>query len=61
MIRRRQDLPRELDEFVVEGCLAKSPKLRVDIAGFNRMIDSYSGDWRVKRESKRKRKLPWQR
>jgi serine/threonine protein kinase len=61
MTRRRQDLPRELDEFVLEGCLAKSPKLRVDIAGFNRMIDSYSGDWRVKRESKRKHRLPWQR
>jgi serine/threonine-protein kinase len=61
MTRRRQDLPRELDEFVIEGCLAKSPRLRVDIASFNRMIDSYSGDWRVKRESKRKRRLPWQR
>lgn len=61
MTRRRQDLPRELDEFVVEGCLAKSPKLRVDMAGFNRMIDNYSGDWRVRRESKRRRKLPWQR
>ncbi len=61
MTRRRQDLPKELDEFVIEGCLSKDPRLRVDIAEFNRVIDRYSGDWRVRRAPKRKKRFPWSR
>jgi serine/threonine protein kinase len=61
MIKRRQDLPRELDQFVIEGCLAKEPKLRVDMRDFNSVIDRYSGDWRVKRAPKKRRRLLWRR
>jgi len=61
MMQRRQDLPRELDEFVIESCLAKDPKLRVDMRDYNAVIDRYSGDWRVQRAPKKKRKLPWRR
>ncbi len=61
MKKRRQDLPRELDEFVIEGCLSKDPKLRVDMRDYNAVIDRYSGDWRVQRAPKKKRKLPWRR
>jgi serine/threonine protein kinase len=57
MIKRRQDLPRELDQFVIDGCLAKEPKLRVSIRDFNSVIDRYSGDWRVKRTPKKVRRL----
>jgi serine/threonine-protein kinase len=61
MIKRRQDLPRELDQFVIEGCLAKEPKLRVNMHEFNSVIDRYSGDWRVKRAPKKRRRLLWRR
>jgi serine/threonine protein kinase len=61
MMKRRQDLPRELDEFVIEGCLSKDPNLRVDMGDYNAVIDRYSGDWRVQRAPKKKRKLPWRR
>jgi len=61
MIKRRQDLPRELDQFVIEGCLAKEPKLRVNMRDFNSVIDRYSGDWRVKRAPKKYRRLLWRR
>ncbi|MFQ5942832.1 MAG: serine/threonine-protein kinase [Anaerolineales bacterium] len=61
MMKRRQDLPKGLDEFVIEGCLAKDPKLRVDMRDYNAVIDRYSGDWRVQRAPKKKRRLPWQR
>jgi hypothetical protein len=61
MIKRRQDLPRELDQFVIEGCLAKEPKLRVNMREFNSVIDRYSGDWRVKRAPKKRRRLLWRR
>jgi serine/threonine-protein kinase len=57
MIKRRQDLPRELDQFVIEGCLAKEPKLRVTIREFNSVIDRYSGDWRVKRAPRKRRRF----
>ena len=61
MIKRRQDLPRELDQFVIEGCLSKDPNLRVDMRDYNAVIDRYSGDWRVQRAPKKKRRLPWRR
>lgn len=61
MTHRRQDLPRELDQFVIEGCLAKDPKLRVAMRDFNAVIARYSGDWRVRRVPKKRRWLPWRR
>jgi len=61
MIKRRQDLPRELDQFVIEGCLSKDPNLRVNMPDYNAVIDRYSGDWRVQRAPKKKRRLPWRR
>jgi len=61
MITRRQDLPRELDEFVLEECLSKDPNSRVDMRDYNAVIDRYSGDWRVQRAPRKKRKLPWRR
>ena len=61
MTKRRQDLPRELDEFVIEGCLAKDPKLRVNVRDFNAVIDRYSGDWRVKRAPKKSRRFRFRR
>ena len=61
MIKRRQDLPRELDRFVIEGCLSKVPNLRVDMRDYNAVIDRYSGDWRVQRAPRKKRRLPWRR
>ena len=61
MISRGQDLPTELDEFVIEGCLVKDPKLRVDMRDYNAAIDRYSGDWRVQRGPKNRRRLPWRR
>lgn len=60
IIRKRQDIPKAIDEFIIDGCLAKSPALRVSMSEFNRFIDRYSGDWRVRRVSKPKRRFPWQ-
>lgn len=54
---KRRDLPRELDEFVIEGCLAKDPRLRVSMAEFNRQVGRYAGDFRVKRIPRRKRRF----
>jgi len=54
---KRNDLPRELDEFVIEGCLAKDPRLRVSMAEFDRHISRYAGDFRVKRIPRRKRRF----
>ncbi len=61
MTKRRQDLPRQLDQFVIEGCLAKDPKLRVKMRDFNAVIGRYAGDWRVRRLPKRRSWLPWRR
>jgi len=58
---KRQDIPKEVDEFVLEGCLAKDPRLRVSTEQFNSFIERFSGDWRVRRAPKAKRRLPWQR
>jgi serine/threonine-protein kinase len=54
---QRDDIPPAVDDFVVSGCLAKDPRLRVTITEFNRFIERYSGDWRVKREPPSKRRF----
>lgn len=58
---KRTDIPREVDEFILEGCLAKDARFRVTMAQFDHFIDQYSGDWRVKRAPKKRRRFFWQR
>jgi serine/threonine protein kinase len=55
----RQDIPKELDEYIIDGCLAKDPDLRVTIEQFNRIIKYYAGDRRVHRLPKKKRRFSW--
>jgi serine/threonine protein kinase len=57
----RNDIPRAVDDFVLDGCLAKDPGLRVTMAQFDHFIDQYSGDWRAKRLPKEKRRPFWRR
>lgn len=57
----RRDVPKELDEYIIEGCLSKDPQLRVTMEQFNRVIKYYAGDRRVLRVAKSKRRFPWQR
>jgi serine/threonine-protein kinase len=57
MGKTRQDVPPAIDEFVMEGCLAKKPQLRVGMPEFVQFIDRYSADWRTKRVSSSKRKI----
>jgi serine/threonine protein kinase len=54
---KRKDLPRDLDEFVIEGCLAKDPRVRVSMAEFNRRIGRHAGDFKVKRVPGRRRRF----
>ncbi|HLC02757.1 MAG TPA: serine/threonine-protein kinase [Anaerolineales bacterium] len=57
---KRKDLPRELDEFIIEGCLAKDPRLRASMAQFDRVIGRYTQDFRVTRVPRRRRRfLVW--
>lgn len=58
---RRSEIPREVDEFILEGCLAKDPRFRVTMDQFDHFIDQYSGDWRVKRAPKKRPRFFWQR
>jgi serine/threonine protein kinase len=57
--KERQDIPAELDEYIIEGCLSKDPNLRVTIEQFNRVIKYYAGDHRVQRLPKSKRRFSW--
>jgi serine/threonine-protein kinase len=61
MARQRPDIPKDLDEFVVEGCLAKDPRVRVSMARFVGFIQRYAGDLHVRRGIKARRVFPWQR
>ena len=61
MARQRSDIPQDLDEFVVEGCLAKDPRVRVSMARFVGFIQRYAGDLHVRRGLKARRVLPWQK
>jgi serine/threonine-protein kinase len=60
---RRGDIPRQIDEFIREGCLAKTPELRVSMADFIQVMDRYSGDWRLQRVPQKKKSslLSWLR
>jgi serine/threonine-protein kinase len=58
---QRSDIPKELDEYIIEGCLAKDPKLRVSMEEFNRVIKYYAGDRRAKRVPKARRRFFWRR
>jgi hypothetical protein len=57
----REDVPSEIDAFLLDGCLAKDPRVRVSIPQVARFLDRYSGHWRVKRVPKRKRRFLWWR
>lgn len=57
--KQREDIPREFDEFIGEACLAKDPRVRVTMPEFSRFVERYSGDWRVRRPPRLRRKLPW--
>jgi serine/threonine protein kinase len=57
--KQRQDIPPEFDEFIIDGCLAKDPRLRATMIDLARFVERYSGDWRVKRVAKARRRLPW--
>ena len=61
MTRQRRDIPKELDDFVIEGCLAKDPRVRVTMRHLNGVLRRYAGDLRLHRTPKAKRVLPWQR
>ena len=57
ILSKRADVPREIDEFVIDGCLAKDPGNRVSMQAFHEFIGQYAKDWRVKRAPKRKRRF----
>ena len=61
MMNRHKDLPQQLDEFIIEGCLCKDPNDRAAMRDYIALIGQYSGDWRVQRVPIRRRKLPWRR
>jgi serine/threonine protein kinase len=57
MLKRRSDIPPELDHLVIEGCLSKDPRDRVTMQEFHETISEFTSDWRMKRTLKRKRRL----
>jgi serine/threonine protein kinase len=57
--KQRTDIPPDFDDFIVEGCLAKDPRVRASMTDFARFVERYSGDWRVRRAPKPRRRLPW--
>ena len=59
MLHKRRDIPRELDEFILERCLTKDPRFRVTMAQFCDFIEGYCGDFLVKRAPKAKRRFLW--
>jgi serine/threonine-protein kinase len=61
MLNKRRDIPREVDEFILEGCLIKDPKYRISLRQFNDFVKTYSNDRKVKRIPKRKRRFLWWR
>ncbi|MCD4699043.1 MAG: serine/threonine protein kinase [Phycisphaerae bacterium] len=42
-------LPARVDEFVLDGCLAKDPRVRVSIGEFQRFFRNYGGNGRILR------------
>ena len=59
MLNKRRDVPREMDEFILEGCLVKDPKYRITLTQFNDFMKSYSNDRCVKRVARKKRGFLW--
>jgi serine/threonine protein kinase len=61
VLQKRRDIPREVDEFIIEGCLTKDPRFRVSMEQFTSFAKEYAGDQRVTRIPKKKRRFFWQR
>jgi len=61
MLNKRRDIPRVVDEFILEGCLTKDPKYRISLTQFNDFIKPYSNNRTVKRIPKVKRRFLWWR
>lgn len=59
MLNKRRDIPGEVNEFILEGCLAKDPRFRVTMAQLHEFMDTYAVDKRVQRVPKRKRRFLW--
>jgi len=61
MLNKRRDIPREVDELILEGCLTKDPKYRISLTQFNSFMKSYSNKSTVKRIPKAKYRFLWWR
>jgi serine/threonine protein kinase len=59
MLQKRRDIPRDVDEFILERCLTKDPRFRVNMEQFCDFIKGYSNDFLVKRVPKSKRRFLW--
>jgi len=61
MRHRRRDVPQHMDEFVLEGCLAKDPHLRVSMAQCTQFFSTYADGGEIQRVPQEKRGFLWQR
>lgn len=62
MRNKHNDIPREVDDFIIESCLTKDPRFRVSMAQFTTFIKSYAGDLKIRRVPKETRRfLFWRR
>jgi serine/threonine protein kinase len=59
MLQKRKDIPREVDEFILERCLTKDPRFRVTMKQFCAFIEDYTGNFLVQRVPKPKRQFLW--
>jgi serine/threonine protein kinase len=59
MLQKRKDIPREVDEFILERCLTKDPRFRINMKQFCNFIGGYTGDFLVKRVPDTKRRFLW--
>jgi serine/threonine-protein kinase len=59
ILRKCRDVPREVDRFVIEGCLAKEPRLRVSMGQLHSFMEAYAGGMRVQRAPKKRGFLWW--
>jgi serine/threonine-protein kinase len=59
MLTKRRDIPPEVDEFILERCLTKDPRFRINLSQFISFIKQFSGDFLVKRVPKSKRGFLW--
>jgi len=56
--KNRPEIPREVDVFITEGCLAKQPMLRPSIRELSQLLRRYAGDGRILKVPKKGR-WPW--